>query len=35
VEPDYRPVNLPKEYVTVPMPVPPGVDVATGEMEGV
>jgi uncharacterized protein (DUF2235 family) len=25
VEPDYRPVNLPKEYVTVPLPVPPGV----------
>lgn len=23
VEPDYRPVNLPKEYVTVPMPVAP------------
>ncbi|MET4114344.1 uncharacterized protein (DUF2235 family) [Bradyrhizobium sp. JR1.5] len=25
VEPGYRPVNLPKDYVTVPMPVPPGV----------
>ncbi|MEY9364235.1 uncharacterized protein (DUF2235 family) [Bradyrhizobium yuanmingense] len=36
VEPDYRPVNLPKDYVTVPMPVPPGVDVAAGaEVEGV
>ena len=23
VEPDYRPVNMPKDYVTVPMPVPP------------
>ncbi|QAU44593.1 DUF2235 domain-containing protein [Bradyrhizobium guangzhouense] len=29
VEPDYRPVNLPKQYVTVPMPVPPGVDLAS------
>ncbi|MDN5000678.1 DUF2235 domain-containing protein [Bradyrhizobium sp. GCM10027634] len=32
VEPDYRPVNMPKDYVTVPMPVPPG-EVA-GEMAG-
>ena len=24
VERDYRPVNMPKEYVTVPMPVAPG-----------
>jgi uncharacterized protein (DUF2235 family) len=30
VEPDYRPVNLPKQYVTVPMPVRPAeVDPAT------
>ncbi|MGY3077388.1 hypothetical protein ACVWZZ_003759 [Bradyrhizobium sp. LM6.10] len=28
VEPGYRPVNLPKDYVTVPMPVPPGVGAA-------
>jgi len=27
VEPDYRPVNLPSAYVTVPMPVAPGVEV--------
>jgi uncharacterized protein (DUF2235 family) len=30
-EADYRPVNLPKDYVTVPMPVPPGVE-AAGEI---
>ncbi|MBR0776909.1 DUF2235 domain-containing protein [Bradyrhizobium diazoefficiens] len=30
VQPDYRPVNLPKSFVTVPMPVPPGVDMAEG-----
>ena len=30
VEPDYRPVNLPKTYETVPMPVPPHVGVDTG-----
>ncbi|MBR0793305.1 DUF2235 domain-containing protein [Bradyrhizobium manausense] len=40
VEPDYRPVNMPKDFVTVPMPVPPGVDLAAGGdrdgvMEGV
>jgi uncharacterized protein (DUF2235 family) len=29
-EPDYRPVNLPTDYVTVPMPAPPH-----GEAEGV
>ncbi|MDA9443049.1 hypothetical protein XH98_28915 [Bradyrhizobium sp. CCBAU 51745] len=33
VEPDYRPVNLPKDFVTVPMPVPPGVDLAAGVEE--
>lgn len=27
-EPDYRPVNMPKDYLTVPMPVPPGVELA-------
>lgn len=32
VEPDYRPVNMPKDYVTVPMPVEPGADLAAGEM---
>ena len=34
VEPGYRPVNLPKDYVTVPMPVPPGVGAGgeTGEI---
>ncbi|MDA9394898.1 hypothetical protein WN73_30760 [Bradyrhizobium sp. CCBAU 45394] len=34
VEPDYRPVNLPKTYQTVPMPVPPHVGAAaeTDEM---
>lgn len=30
--PDYRPVNIPKSFVTVPMPVRPGVGVA-GEVE--
>jgi uncharacterized protein (DUF2235 family) len=40
VEPDYRPVNMPKDFVTVPMPVPPGMDLAAGGdrdgmMEGV
>jgi uncharacterized protein (DUF2235 family) len=36
VEPGYRPVNMPKDYVTVPMPVPPGVDLAAGaEVESV
>lgn len=34
VEPDYRPVNMPKDYVTVPMPVEPGHAEAAGEMEG-
>jgi hypothetical protein len=24
VEPGYKPVNMPKTYETVPMPVPPG-----------
>ena len=28
VEPEYRPVNMPKDYVTVPMPVPPRVEPA-------
>ncbi|MET4044402.1 hypothetical protein ABIC03_006126 [Bradyrhizobium sp. RT6a] len=28
VEPEYRPVNLPKDYVTVPMPLPPHVGMA-------
>jgi uncharacterized protein (DUF2235 family) len=37
VEPDYRPVNMPKAYVTVPMPVGPGgedagVEAAAGEV---
>jgi hypothetical protein len=34
VEPDYRPVNMPKEFVTVPMPVPPGpgVEAEAGEI---
>jgi len=34
VEPGYRPVNLPKDYVTVPMPVPPhlGMTAETGEI---
>ncbi|QQO18516.1 DUF2235 domain-containing protein [Bradyrhizobium diazoefficiens] len=27
-EPDYRPVNMPKDYLTVPMPVPPGMELA-------
>ncbi|MEK9284795.1 MULTISPECIES: DUF2235 domain-containing protein [unclassified Bradyrhizobium] len=31
-EPGYRPVNLPKDFVTVPMPTPPHAEVA-GEME--
>jgi hypothetical protein len=31
-EPAYRPVNLPKAYVTVPMPMPPHVG-APEEME--
>ncbi|WP_028139011.1 DUF2235 domain-containing protein [Bradyrhizobium japonicum] len=31
VEPDYRPVNMPKDYVTVPMPVPPRVEPAAEE----
>jgi uncharacterized protein (DUF2235 family) len=35
VEPDYRPVNLPKDYVTVPMPVGPVQAEAADEMEGV
>lgn len=34
VEPDYRPVNMPKDYVTVPMPVGPGHAEAAGELEG-
>jgi hypothetical protein len=32
VEPGYRPVNLPKDYVTVPMPVAPGVAAETEEI---
>ncbi|RQH07644.1 DUF2235 domain-containing protein [Bradyrhizobium sp. RP6] len=31
VEPDYRPVNMPKDYVTVPMPAEPGHAEAAGE----
>lgn len=27
-EPDYRPVNMPKDYLTVPMPVLPGMELA-------
>lgn len=33
VEPDYRPVNLPKDFVTVPMPTGPGVELAAGAEE--
>jgi uncharacterized protein (DUF2235 family) len=29
VDANYRPVNLPKDFVTVPMPVRPGVDLAS------
>jgi hypothetical protein len=32
VEPGYRPVNLPKAFVTVPMPVAPETQVAEGEI---
>jgi uncharacterized protein (DUF2235 family) len=34
VEPDYRPVNMPKDFVTVPMPVGPGpgVEAQAGEI---
>ncbi len=36
VEPGYRPVNLPKDYVTVPMPVRPHAEMAeTPETERV
>jgi hypothetical protein len=34
VEPDYRPVNMPKDYVTVPMPAEPGHAEAAGQIEG-
>lgn len=36
IEPEYRPVNMPKDYVTVPMPVEPGSGVeAEAETAGV
>lgn len=36
IEPEYRPVNMPKDYVTVPMPVGPGSGVeAEAETAGV
>ncbi|TCU65102.1 uncharacterized protein (DUF2235 family) [Bradyrhizobium sp. R2.2-H] len=34
VEPDYRPVNMPKDYVTVPMPAEPGQAETAGGTEG-
>ena len=34
VEPDYRPVNMPGDYVMVPMPAGPEHAEAAGEMEG-